>query len=474
MIIITTPVNLTQYEILTNNVTKSDVENSLRGIMTWLKNNQAGYYQNNLTEFTDKVLEEELRFTGSLNSLGRKLGIAPNIPASYQPYNLAEMFRTTILMKAVGYIQNQALYNIIGEFNSEPTVKDVLTEFKLNYPFLKTPKLNYTQRTITTLFKTGVIQNIPTADGILPFWATDTHYSKVTRDKRKVFFTFKIAGKGSITLKFILPNRERFIKGKLTRPTVFLGKKGELRFGFTLQTTVDSPKITQNTLGVDLGRVEPFVGTLINDKTYSQPLFTNKQVNLLTHKITKLQSLSQKLWVKEEINHLKNHDNKYEILKNERLKIRSKISRLKLERAHRVGTQIINVAQSHNATILLENLAWVPQSKWEQSIQQTIITDRATRSSIPVRKINPKNTSQICPRCENKITHSARSTNCFSCKRKLNRDILASRNIARSLSKVSFQDLKQIYTKAILPNNTRCSEPVTTGAIQPNYAINTT
>lgn len=474
MTVITTPINLTQYEILTPNVTKSDVKNALNNMMLWLKTNQTHFYENHLTGLAEKVLNEAYRFTGSLNSLGRKLDINPNVQAGYQSYNLAEMFRTAVLMKTVGYTQNQALYNILAQFDTEPTVNEVTTEFKLVYPFLKAPKWSYVQRTITTLFSTGVVQSFPTADGVLPFWTTDTHYSKVIRNKREIFFTFKIEHKGSVTLKFMLPSGQRFTEGKLTRPTVFVDKKGELKFGFTLQKIVDNPKPTNNTLGVDLGRIEPFVATLITGDTYSQPLFTNKQVNLLSQKIERLSSLSQKLWVKEEINRLKNHEHKQRILKQERLRIRSKISRLKLERAHRASTQIIDIARSHNATILLENLAWVPQSKWEQSIQQTTILDKAARYSVPIRKINPRNTSQNCVHCGNKVKHSARLTTCITCKRKLNRDVLSSRNIAMKSSKVVFASLTQVYIKSILPNNTRYSESVTTGANKPNYAINTT
>lgn len=474
MTVITTPINLTQYEIITEGVFKSDVETELRGMITWLKNQQNDYYNNHLTELTEKILDEELHFTGSLNSLGRKLGIAPTVSASYQPYNLSEMFRTTVLMKTVGYTQNQALYNILNEYENQPTVQAVIIVFNEQYPFLKAPKWNYIQRTITTFFTTGVVQGTPTADGILPFWTTDTHYSKAIRNNREAFFTFKIQGKGAVTLKFILPSGKRFTEGKLTRPTVFIGKKNELRFGFTLQTTVNSPQLTTATLGIDLGRKEPFVGTIIIGDTYSQPLFTNKQVNLLSQKITRLIGLSEKLWLKEELNRLKKHDHKYEVLRTERLQVRSKIARLKLERAHRMSTQIVDIAQSHNATVLLESLSWIPQSKWEQSIQQTAIEDKAARKSVRVRKINPKNTSQTCPRCGNMVTHSGRTTNCSACNRDVNRDVLASRNIARSTSKIYFQDLTQAYIKAILPSITRYSEPVTTGANQPNCATNTT
>ncbi len=468
---IVTPINLVKYEVITPGVNTAQVNAALRTMMVWLKSNQTEYYRNGLDTLSTKVLDESVRFTGSLNSLGRHLGITPSIPASYQAFNLAEMYRTSVLMKTVGYTQNQALYEVLGQYSTEPTVKEVLQTFKEQYPHLHAPKWSYIQRTITTYYSKGVVQGTPTPDGTLPFWATDTHYSKVSRDSRVVFFTLKLEGLGPVTLKFNLPNKARFTEGKLSRPTVFVDKKGKLGFGFTLQTLVDSPTTTSRYLGIDLGRVTPYVGTILDKNTYSQPIVPNKQVNLLSQKIEKLGNLSQSLWVKEELNKRKGHTKKYEVLRVERLRVRSKISRLKQERVHRVSTNIVNIAHKYNATILLENLSWVPASKWEQSLQQTAIEEKATRRSIKVRKVNPKNTSQTCTERQSKVTHSGRNAKCSSCSKELDRDVLGSRNIARNLTKVSFNGLLQVRVRTKMPGTTRYPEPVTTGIKQPDYAI---
>ncbi len=461
-----TPLNLKKFEVTTENITSKEVTKELLGSVQWLKENQTIYYETKFNDLANLILDKEQTLKGSLNSLGRKLNVEVITPAEYQPYNKSEMFRTSILTKMGGYLQNEILVNIINTI-PDPSVKNVIAEYKKNYGHATTPTYQFMKRTIERVLGTGVIHSLPKADGVLPFWATDTHYAKVTNDKKNIYFTFKMPTRGSVTLKFSIPNGERFQGEKVTRPNVYI-KNGQLTFGFTVQHSLPPKQKSVNYLGVDLGIIAPFVGTVISptNNSYTPNFMPNKKINLISKKIKKLGFLSNKLWVKEEINVIKSHSEttdqarKAELLKIERLRIRSKISRLKNERAHHVANQIISIALQYNANIILENLDWVPNSKWEQAVQQNNLEHKANRQGLTIRKVNPAYTTRKCPTCNELITIKGRVTHCSSCRSNLNRDILASRNIAlRALP----GKVKPSFSRFTQSLQTRVTKPVTTG-----------
>lgn len=457
------PINLTRFTVESNNATTVQVVHEIKALMKWLKTNQDHYYQNGFTDLTERLLNEELILKGSLNSFGRSIGLTPPIPATYQLHNTAEMFRVSILAKTSAYLQNEIILTIIQD-QDEPTPKSVLAEYKKYYPNHKTPTQQFIKNSIKRITENGVTHGTPKGDGVLNYWATDMHYSKVTQNGSTIYFTLKLENLGVTTLKFLFPNKERFTGGKVTRPNVFLDKKGNLKFGFTLQKELpkDMPQ-RDNILGVDLGLVEPFTGTvLFGDDTHSSPFLPNHQVNIYHRKISRLRDLSSKVWLKEELNKVRGHAGKADILRTERLRLRSKISRLKVEQSHALANQIVTIAESHQAIIYVENLAWIPNSSWDQSRQQDMIEHKAKIKNIKVRKVNPKDTSNKCHRCGSLVKHSGRASHCVKCVRSLNRDILASRNISQS------NKPRKITQKSL---QTRVTKPATTGAVN-NYVLN--
>lgn len=457
------PINLTRFTVESNNATTVQVVHEIKALIKWLKINQDHYYQNGFTHLTDRLLNEELTLKGSLNSFGRSIGLIPPIPAAYQLHNTAEMFRVSILAKTSAYLQNEIILTII-QAQQEPTVKSVLAEYKESYPNHKLPTQQFVKNSIKRVTETGVTHGIPTGDGVLNYWATDMHYSKVTQNGNIIFFTLKLENLGLVTLKFLLPNKERFTGGKITRPNVFLDKKGNLKFGFTIQKELpkDMPQ-RDNTLGVDLGLVEPFTGTvLFNDNTHSSPFLPNHRMNTYHRKISQLKNLASKVWLKEELNRARGHVGKAAILRTERLRLRSKISRLKVEQSHALANQIVSIAEAHQAIIHVENLSWIPNSSWDQARQQDMIEHKAKIKNIKVHKVNPKDTSNKCPRCGSLVKHSGRATHCVKCVKSLNRDILASRNISQNNKPC------KITQKSL---QTRVTKPATTGIIN-NYVLN--
>lgn len=465
---VNTPINLTKYEVITDDVSTQQVDAELRSLMGVFATNQQAYYDTSFEQLARSLMSDNVPVKGSLNSLGRKLGITASHSPVYQQYNFHEMFRASMLMKMGGYLQSNIIISIINNLDT-PDVRKVLEVFKKEYGVFSQPTHSFVKRTIESLLNKGVIHNTPTSDGVVPFWASDTHYSKVTRDKNSVYFTVKLANIKQVTLRFTLPDSERFKGDKVTRPNVYLDRKGNVRFGFTVQKNVPLTLKTANTVGVDIGVVQPFTATAMTPEVYSPPYHPNKRINTISKKITSLSTLTDKLWVKEQLNTHTNHPHKALILNTERKRVRGKISRLKLERSHHIANQLVQIALHYNATIILEELSWTPNSKWEKSIIQTSITDKAATRGVRVKKINPKNTSQSCSSsCGKKVKHSGRSTKCVSCAKVLDRDILASRNIARKDSKGFENSFKQLSSVKSL--RTRVTNPVTPG--EPTNYVN--
>jgi len=456
-----TPINLRDYEVITTGVTTKQVEASLRATRTWLLENQTTYYSTSFESLLQKILNEEVHLTGSLGYLGRKLSIAPPYKAQYQSYNLAEMFRASVLAKVGGLLQQTSLFDlaVAGKITEPTQLKAV---YRKRYPWLPQPTWQVIKRTLSQVER-GVYPGLPKPDGVLSYWATDTHYSKLTRDKQHLYFTVKLQDLGPVILSFILPNRERFAGGKPTRPNVYLDRRGRLTFGFTLQAPPPTPVQASKVLGVDLGLVIPAVGTLIDPATrqVSAPLIPGGRVRVLSDKLKRLARQQISVWKKLETNRARGHEAKADLLHVEYLRVRSKISRLKIERSHHVAGYLTRLAVEQGALIAVEDLAWVPNSKWDQARQQKVLEDTATRKGVRVKKVRAAGTSQDCPRCGSKVTHNSRTTKCPKCTRVLNRDVLGARNIAARGAGLS--TLASFTYCSSLPVLTRAPGPVTTG-----------
>lgn len=468
-----TPLHLKNFEILEPKVTYKQVYNELKELSEWLKTNQNDFYKNNFTMLIEKVIDSNEEIKGSVSYAGRKLKIEPNIKTSYQPYNYAEMFRASIVSKIAGYLQNDLLLEVIISFDEDVKkikANDVIKKFKLDYPNFKVPKFNFVVKTLDRLSRLGSLHNVPKGDGILYYWATDTHFSKLTVNGKYIYFTYKSEIiNGPITLKFKLPSNERFIVGvddKVSRPNVRFDKNDTLWFDFTVQKKVDNA-VNFDGMGflcVDLGIVETFTGSIIGPDYHSSPFYTNHYANSLSKKI-------DRLW----INYKSNFDkavfcesngfvDKSKVLFLEARRIRSKISRLKLELARSIAEQIVGVAELYGVGVCFEDLGWVPNSSWEQSLQQKTVGDLAVRKRVFVRKVNASKTSQLCIYCRSEVKHNSvtRMSVCSSCCFKLDRDVLASRNIG----------LKVFHLNSFTSIQTRVSRPRLKSWFKPNLPHN--
>ena len=391
----------------------------------------------------------------SLNKMGRELDIIPFEKSFHQSYNFAEMFRQNIMQVSFGYLQKVALQVVIQNTTSMtalPKIEDVRTEYESRFPHLTPPTAVVLKKTLENRDKAvKPYCHKPT----LPFYAADGHYTKVTlkqeedrkdrKDNNYLFFKINLPNRENVELKFKIPTGKRFhnIK-KICKPIVYLNNQNELIFNFAVEVVIAMPDkqalLNQNVLGVDLGKVEPFVASLISSDEHSHihfPFFANKKINKLTKQIDNLYDLFGKIVAKEELCIKCNQKRKADVLAHESKLILAKIQKLKHEQATQIAVNINQITEKYNAIIAFENLAWLEHvgGKWNHSEIQSK-TEYLSKNKVV--KVPAAYTSQNCSYCfkhnntKNKISYDSttRKTKCKHCKQILDRDVNASRNIA--------------------------------------------
>ena len=440
------------------------------------------YFQSKEYDFVIEKLQDKdnecWNYT-RLHQMGRELDIAPFEQTFHQSYNFAEMFRHNIMQVSFGYLQKVALQVAIQNATStatHPKIEDIRTEYENRFPQLAPPTSVVLKKTLENRDKAvKPYCHKPT----LPFYATDGHYTKVTlkqeedrKDNNYLFFKINLPNRENVELKFKIPTGKRFNKiKKICKPIVYINNLNELIFNFAVEVemVIQDKQLNQNVLGIDLGKVEPFVTSLISSNDNSNlhsPFFANKKINKLTKQIDNLYDLFGKIVAKEEICIKCNQKRKADVLAHESKLILAKIQKLKHEQATQIAVNINQIAEKYNAIIAFENLAWLEHKggKWNHSEIQSK-TEYLSKNKVV--KVSPAYTSQNCSYCfkhnntKNKVSYDSqtRKTKCQHCKQILNRDVNASRNIAY-LALIKLQENFKFINNAINENRLLDHQPV--------------
>lgn len=288
----------------------------------------------------------------------------------------------------------------------------------------------------------------PTFPKTINLGAVDKQMASLSRDDKTLTLLWK-CWTGEYLIDFIIPDyvMKRNI-AKYSLPLIRWTSKG-YEFIFSVQEPI--PTLAPSTLsaGVDLGRVEPYTLAV-----------TNRKGSRVAHYATsgRLAQLSRK---REEIlAHKRNilvKSKQYEALGlstetliTEKTRLASKAKILSKVIAQQIGAEIARKLENHAlSTLHVEDLSWAHGSKygskWNHSVQQEAITHAVTRSGVRVRKVNPKNSSQLCHGCGTALTHTGRRVRCTGCQSNLDRDYNAAMNIATQ------SHLKKCYPR--LDNN---------------------
>lgn len=271
---------------------------------------------------------------------------------------------------------------------------------------------------------------MPSPPQKLPLWATDMYHAKLSRKNRSLTLILKLS-QGPVVLDFHIPHHVPLDGVKFSRPTIQVDSKGRLGFNFTGEKKVETPNTNPTGwLGIDPGIIQTCTAAAVTPEAVSQSWSDSKQVQELNRKINTLKSLRSLNYTKVHQNKDR-YDERANIQRLEAHRLGAKITKLKVYRAHLIANKMVQIAMMNGLGIALENLAWVPNSHWEQGIVQRKIMDEAVRHSVPVKKVNARNTSKVCSRCGGlETSFSGRTLICKSCDTRLDRDVNASRNIA--------------------------------------------
>lgn len=409
----------------------SEVKSEFRDLINFLVTKEKEVIDDSFTKAAETVTRNPELLKGSANRVGSKLGLTPTYTTQERLnhkhlYNFSEMVRANLSSLVGSYVQRNQLFNLITEL---PDVTP--TEIAVAYKEITGKNVSRVQveKIFQALNNTGSVDSLPTPPVKLPLWATDTHHCSLTRNGRELSLKIK-TNRGVRVLVFTVPPHVPVVGVKFTRPTIMLDRKKRVTFAFTAEQIVSAPTEPKGWLGVDLGIIKNYTATGVTRDSSSQAWSDSKQVQEISSRI---KTLKTHLYLNKS-KALLNKDRfpeRYQVQVVECGRLSKKISRLKNFRAHLIANTLIQIAKYNNLGIALENLNWVPNSRWEQSLVQTKIKDEATRHSIKVKKVSAKHTSTTCSRCGGLDTSfSGRVLLCKSCDYHPDRDDNASKNIA--------------------------------------------
>ena len=281
----------------------------------------------------------------------------------------------------------------------------------------------------------------PTVGKVLNLGATDNHLATLTVKGDTLTLVFN-CWDTKYLLEFTLPTYvlQRSIT-KWCLPTI-CNHHGSFVFRFPYEEAIPTPKHSTLLAGVDLGRVEPFTLAVLSP-TKSGPVAQYTST-------ARLRGLNQKRErLLTERKHLGTKIKAYQhlgldtgVLEWESAYKSNKVTRLGETIAHHVGNEIAKKLAKHKVAILnVEDLRWVTGSKyggrWNHSKQQAAVEHSLLRVGTHTKRVNPKNTSQTCAGCGAPIVHDplTRTVWCASCRARLDRDMNAAINIARTRNK---------------------------------------
>ena len=379
--------------------------------------------------------------TGSLNSWGRKR--LSRYDFSFQKHNMNEMLVTNAVGALEAYAVSVGLFQVMSTHPKKNKPEKILSHYRHTYPDAPQPTSGMVRSHLRRYHVKGERKAfLPGVSAKLNLAVCDTKFSpKSFRDENdplSVVVQVRTPRHGLTSVRLRLPdNKERFGDGKVCRPTIRLNNKGQVVFDIAIEHETDTRQ-TKNVIGVDLGKVEPFVVTVIDPKTKhrSAPFHTNhkRRLGLLIKKEQQRRDLAFYLYKRADLCNKYNRTDHADTLRTEAKRVSAKATRIKHEVSQCIASQVVEIADKSNAHLSLENLSWLDSQggRWPHAEIQNRIENTAKRYGLKVVKVNAKNTSRTCSHCGGKTKNNSKTRvgTCNTCGFKLNRDVSASREIA--------------------------------------------
>lgn len=429
---IRTSLSLSRFDVI--NSSKEKVIEDLMEMIHQIQDAESSFIAS--PEYQDlawNILSGRVRVSGKKNYCGR--GVVPNVVFPCNSYNMNEMLRSSVMSHAEAYAVSYGLFAVLIDNPTKTDVRQVKKLFRDRYPNSRIPRYYEISSHIYRFHnKNQQTARLPGSPAKIDLSACDGHYLKLSHTARDIALNFRnlpTAG-GQVKLRFTIPEGDRFKGDKIFKPVVQI-VDNKLVFKFTIEYTV--PDITPNkVMGVDLGKFEPFVATVIDESQqwHSAPFFASNKIKGLGRKYDDLMSRAAHLRNKESRCRSSDHLNKADVLAQHQQGIKNKARRVKNEAMHQIGHEIAETAYSMNAEVFMENLSWLGSrgGRWNFREIQDAITNSCARKGVPVSFVSAKDTSNTCTRCGSSVRHTGRDNVCFSCGFRINRDVSASREIA--------------------------------------------
>ena len=381
------------------------------------------------------------RPSGSLHSWGRKR--LSRYDFEFQKYNMNEMLVSNVVSALELYAMSVGLFQMMSTHPKETKPERIISHYRDAYPDAPQPASGIVRAHLIRFHKKGERKaSLPGVSAKLNLAVCDTYFApKASRDDNdplSAVVQVKTPSYGLTKINLRLPeNTERFGKGRVCRPTIRLNNKGQVVFDIAIEHKIDERQ-TKKFIGVDLGKVEPFVATLIDPESNhrSAPYHTNykRRLGSLVKAEKKRRDLSAYLYERAEVCSTHNRTDHADVLRTEAKRVSAKVTRIKHEISQCIASQVVEIAEKNDAHVSLENLSWLDSQggRWPHAEIQQRIESTAKRYGLKIVRVSAKGTSRTCSHCGGRTKNNTvtRVGACSVCGFSLNRDVSASREIA--------------------------------------------
>ena len=423
-----------------NRVDVEQVERDLAQMIVWMAQAEREVLASQ--EFHDlavKALRGD-RPTGSLHSWGRRR--LPRYDFEFQRHNMNEMLASNVVGVLELYAMSVGLFQVMSTHPSTTKPDCILSCYKDTYPDAPQPTSGMVRAHLRRYHLKGDRKaSLPGVSAKLNLAVCDTHFApKVFRDDSDpldVAVQVKTPTYGLTRLYFRLPeNESRFGDGKVCRPTIRLNNKGQVVFDIAIEHKMQQ-RDTNKVVGVDLGKVEPFVATVIDPraKHRSAPFHANykRRLGSLVKAERKRHDLASHLYERADLCEKHSRDQHAQVLRTEAKRVGAKATRIKHEISQCIASQIVSIADQNDAHVSLENLSWLDAKggRWPHAEIQSRVESTSKRYGLKTIKVSARDTSRTCSRCGGRVSNNSKSRvgTCTTCGFSLDRDVSASREI---------------------------------------------
>ena len=460
------------------------VSRDLAQMVTWMAEaEQEALASSEFHDLAIKALQGD-RPTGSLNSWGRKRLSRYGFP--FQKHNMNEMLVSNVVGVLESYAVSVGLFQVMSTHPKETRSEKILSYYRNTYPDAPQPTSGMVRAHLRRYHVKGERKaSLPGVSAKLNLAVCDTYFApKALRedvDSLSVVVQVKTPSYGITRLYLRLPDNEsRFNEGKICRPTIRLNSKGQIVFDLAIGHEAQQ-RDTSRVVGVDLGKVEPFVATVVDPrmKYRSAPYHVSykRWLGSLVKKEQQRRDLSHYLYERADLCESHSRSQHAQVLRTEAKRVGAKATRIKHEISRCVASQVVEIADRNDAHVSLENLSWLDSQggRWPHAEIQSRIEKTAKRYGLKVVKVSARDTSKTCSCCGGRTRNntSTRVGTCTTCGFSLDRDVSASREIAlraTSSSSRSRDRMRSLLRQRALERSsavTRQSKPVNAlGGIQ--------